>query len=186
MQQTINLAQYNNDWYQPGPAWKRLAWMLVSGIFFKTGLFPFYGFKASLLKAFGAKVGKGLVIKPHVSIKYPWFLEIGEYCWLGEGVWIDNLGKVSIGSHVCISQGAYLLCGNHDYRKSNFELIVKNIVLEDGVWIGAKSIVAPGVVAGNHAVLTAGSVATGKLEPYAIYQGNPALFIKNRNLMLDS
>lgn len=182
MQQTTNLANYNNDWYQPGSTFKRLAWMLVSALFFKNGLFPFYGFKSSLLRAFGATVGKGLVIKPCVNIKYPWFLEIGDHCWIGEAVWIDNLGLVKLGNHVCLSQGAFLLCGNHNYSKTTFDLMVKNIVLEDGVWIGAKSIVAPGVIAGNHAVLTAGSVATHHLEAYGIYQGNPALFIKNRNL----
>ncbi len=181
MEQRTNLASYNNDWYQPGSLLKRLAWLIVSGIFFKTSLFPFYGFKASLLRAFGAKVGKGLVIKPSVNIKYPWFLSIGDFCWLGEGVWIDNLGKVTIGSHVCISQGALLLCGNHDYTKTTFDLIVKNISLEDGVWIGAKSMVAPGVNAGAHAVLTAGSVATANLDPYGIYQGNPCQWIKKRD-----
>jgi putative colanic acid biosynthesis acetyltransferase WcaF len=184
MQQTTNLASYSNDWYQPGSILKRTTWMLVSGMFFKNGLFPFYGFKASLLRIFGAKVGKGLVIKPSVNIKYPWFLTIGDHCWIGEAVWIDNLAPVNIGNHVCLSQGAFLLCGNHNYSSTSFNLMVQPIVLEDGVWIGARAIVAPGVTAGHHAVLTAGSVATSTLEPYSIYQGNPAQLIKSRNIVL--
>ncbi|MEX1203246.1 MAG: WcaF family extracellular polysaccharide biosynthesis acetyltransferase [Ferruginibacter sp.] len=182
MQQTTHLANYNNEGYQPGSFLKRLAWMLVSGIFFKTSIFPFYGLKSFLLRIFGAQIGKALVIKPNVHIKYPWFLQIGDHCWIGEGVWIDNLGTVKLGNNVCISQGAMLLCGNHNYTEPCFNLMVKNIIIENGVWIGAKAIVTPGVTAGSHAVLTVGSVATKSLEPYGIYQGNPALLVKTRLL----
>jgi putative colanic acid biosynthesis acetyltransferase WcaF len=73
-----------------------------------------------------------------------------------------------------------LLCGNHDYSKTSFDLIVKDITLEEGVWIGAKSIVCPGVSIGSHSVLTVNSVATSNLEPWGIYQGNPAVKIKER------
>ena len=63
---------------------------------------------------------KGVVIKPNVKIKYPWNLYIGNNSWLGEKVWIDNLDIVSVGNNCCISQGAYLLTGNHDYRSEYF------------------------------------------------------------------
>jgi putative colanic acid biosynthesis acetyltransferase WcaF len=72
------------------------------------------------------------------------------------------------------------MTGNHDYTKAGFDLFVSMIVLEDGVWIGARSVVCPGVVCETHAVLTANSVATQNLSAYKIYQGNPALFIKER------
>lgn len=121
-----------------------------------------------------------MVIKPRVTIKYPWFLTIEDYSWIGENVWIDNLGQVNIGSNVCLSQGSMLLTGNHDYSKSTFDLIVKEITLEDGVWIGAKSIVAGGVNCRDHSVLTAGSVATKEMEGYSIYQGNPAVRVRGR------
>lgn len=131
---------------------------------------------------FGAKVGKGLIIKPHVAIKYPWKLRIGDHVWIGEGVWIDNLANVSLGNHTCISQGAMILCGNHNYKKSSFDLVVKDIVIEDGAWIGAKATVCPGVKVGSHSLLTVGSVATIALEPYWIYQGNPAQKVKMREV----
>ncbi|MBC7938046.1 MAG: colanic acid biosynthesis acetyltransferase WcaF [Rhizobacter sp.] len=176
----VDLSKYNNGWYRPGAAWKRAAWYLVSGIFFKTGLFPFYGLKTFFLRAFGASVGKSLVIKPFVSVKYPWLLTIGDHCWLGEQVWIDNLAPVSIGNNVCISQGALLLCGNHDYTKETFDLSVQPISLEDGVWIGARALVCPGTLCKTHSVLSVQSVASGTLEAYTIYQGNPAVSIKSR------
>jgi len=131
---------------------------------------------------FGAKIGKGVVLKPHINIKYPWRLSIGNYSWIGEGAWIDNLEDVVIQEHCCISQGAMLLCGNHNYKKPSFDLITGKIVLEDGVWIGAKSIVCGGVVCKSHSVLNAGSLASEQLEAYAIYQGNPAVKIKVREI----
>ena len=131
---------------------------------------------------FGAKIDRGVVIKPGVNVKYPWHLSVGDYAWVGENVWIDNLTQVSIGNHACISQGAYLLTGNHDFTKNTFDLIVKSVTIEDGVWIGAKAIVCPGVTAESHAVLTAGSVATKNLAAYTIYSGHPAAAVKERSI----
>ncbi|RYF85867.1 MAG: colanic acid biosynthesis acetyltransferase WcaF, partial [Chitinophagaceae bacterium] len=105
---TTDLSTYNNDWYQPGSAAKRACWYMVSLLFFKPSFLPFYGFKVFLLRLFGARVGKGVVIKPGVQVKYPWLLRVGNHCWLGEKVWIDNLAQVTISDHVCLSQGAFL------------------------------------------------------------------------------
>lgn len=127
-------------------------------------------------------MGKGIVIKPNVNIKYPWKLEVGQYTWIGEGVWIDNLDWIRIGKNCCVSQGALLLSGNHNYKKSSFDLILKPITLEDGVWIGAKAVVTQGVRCKTHALLTVSSVASSDLEPYTIYRGNPAQAIKERVL----
>lgn len=175
----VDFSRYNNEWYFPGSFTKRTGWYLIS--FFLRSAFPFPNFlKVSLLKLFGCKVGKGVIIKPSVNIKYPWFLEVGDNVWIGEGAWIDNLTMVKIGSNVCISQGAMLLTGNHNYKMPYFDLILGSIFLEDGVWIGARSVVSPNVTCGSHAVLTVGSVATGDLAPYTIYQGNPAKAIRKR------
>lgn len=125
-------------------------------------------------------MGVGLVIKPNVNIKYPWKLSIGNHVWIGEKVWIDNLDHVTIGDNCCISQGAMLLCGSHDYRKEAFDLIVKPIVLEDGVWIGAKAVVCQGVVCKSHSLLSVGSVASTSLLPYSIYRGIPAVKVRER------
>jgi putative colanic acid biosynthesis acetyltransferase WcaF len=177
------LDQFDNRWYKPGGnVVKRTLWFCVNMVFFKSSILPFYGLKRSLLRLFGAKIGKGVVIKPCVIIKYPWKLKIGDFTWIGENVWIDNLAYVEIGAHACISQGAYLLTGNHDYKKSTFDLMVKPIEIEDGAWIGAKSIVCPGVKVRSHAVLTAGAVATKSLDAFMIYQGNPAQPVKKREI----
>ena len=178
-----DFSAYNNDWYKPGNAVKRMLWYYVNAVFFKSSLFPVYGLKVFLLRLFGARVGKGVLIKPNVNIKYPWFLHISDHVWIGEEVWIDNLATVTIGSHVCISQGAFLLCGNHDFTKTTFDLMVAPIIIEEGVWLGAKSIVCGGSVCKSHAVLAAGSLCNGALEAYSVYQGNPAQRLKDRTII---
>jgi len=178
-----DLSKYDNSWYQPGGAIKRMLWLFVNAIFFNNGLALFNGLKTFLLRSFGAKIGVGVVIKPSVSIKYPWFLTIGNHVWIGENVWIDNLTMVSIGNNACLSQGVMLLTGNHNYTKPTFDLIVAEIILEDGVWLGAQSVVCPGVTCKSHSVLSVGSVATKNLEAYSIYQGNPAVKVRERKFV---
>ena len=177
-----DLSSFNNDWYNPGRSTVvRIVWYFINSFFFNSW-FPFYGPKRFLLKLFGEKIGQGLVIKPYVSIKYPWKLVIEDHVWIGEKVWIDNLAKVTLKSNSCVSQGALLLCGNHNYRKTTFDLIVGEITLEEGAWVGAMATVCPGVRVGSHSLLTVGSVATKSLEAYWIYQGNPAQKLKIREI----
>tara|TARA_B110000879_G_C11142210_1_gene500845 strand:- start:1264 stop:1815 length:552 start_codon:yes stop_codon:yes gene_type:complete len=182
MKKSTQLGAYNNDFYRSGSLFKRVTWYCINFIIFHTSL-PFPTFlKVVLLRVYGGKVGSNVVIKPNVNIKYPWFLTMGDNVWLGEDVWIDNLGLVTIGDNVCLSQGCYLLTGNHNYKSIGFDLMVKEIVLEGGVWIGAKAIVCPGVVCRSHSVLSAQSVAVDDLCEYGIYQGNPAVFKKKRQI----
>ncbi len=178
-----DLSKYDNSWYNPGAgSFKRICWYIVNATFFNSGLLPLSSLKVNILRGFGAEIGEGVNIKPYVNIKHPWLLKIGNHVWIGEGCWIDNLAKVSIGDHACISQGALLLTGNHDFSKPTFNLIVKEIHIQTGAWIGARSVVCPGVTCGSHSVLCVGSVATKNLEAYGIYQGNPAEKVKLRQI----
>ena len=178
---TTDLSQFNNAWYHPGGRLRRLLWYIVHELFICSGQ-PISGLRVFLLRLFGAEIGKGVVIKPRVRIKYPWKLKVGNHSWIGEDVWIDNLGEVSIGSNCCLSQGAMLLCGNHDYKRSSFDLMVGDITLEEGVWIGAKAVVCPGVICRSHSVLSVGSIASRTLDSYGIYRGNPAVKLKEREM----
>ena len=177
-----SLSGYNNNWYKPGSYLKQFLWYITSRLFVNTYIpFPML-VKRSILRLFGAEIGRNVVIKPKVNIKYPWFFKAENDIWIGENVWIDNLTMVNIASNVCLSQGCMLLTGNHDYTTTTFDLIVKPITIENGAWIGAKATVCPGVTVGSHAVLTVNSVANKDLESYGIYQGIPGVFVKRRNI----
>lgn len=178
----VDLSAFNNNWYKPGNIFKRIIWYYINLVFFKTGFFPFYGLKILLLKMFGANIGKNVYIKPCVNIKYPWLLKIGNNVWIGEDVHIDNLAKVTIENNICISQGALLLCGSHNYKKHSFDLIVKPILLEDGVWVCAKAIICGGVICHTHCIISAGSIITKNCEAHTIYMGNPAVNLKKREV----
>lgn len=175
-----DLSKFRVGDYKAGSSLKVAIWYFINYFIFNSALPWPYKFKIFVLRSFGATIGHGLVIKTKVRIKNPWRLKIGDNCWIGESVWIDNLEDVEIGNNVCLSQGAMLLTGNHDYTLSDFPYRLGKILIEDGVWIGAYSIVCPGVRCESHAILTVNSVATKNLERWKIYSGNPALFVRNR------
>ncbi len=178
-----DLSTYDNKAYKSGKnGLIRTLWYFTNVLFFLNPLSPVSTLKVFLLRLFGAKIGKGVVIKPSVNIKYPWRLKIGNHTWIGEKVWIDNLADVEIGDNCCLSQGAMLLCGNHNYKKTTFDLIIGNIILNNGVWIGANATVTSGIVCSSHIVLTVNSVLTQNTESYKIYSGNPAKPVKERQI----
>ncbi len=177
----VRLDLYDNGWYRPGRSKPVMVlWYFVNVLFFINPLNPLSGLKVRLLRLFGARIGRGVVIKPGVNIKYPWRLTVADHVWIGERVWIDNLADVVIESHVCISQGAMLLTGNHNYKKPTFDLMIAPITLETGAWVGAQSLVTPGVTLKSHSILSAGSVATTDLMPFTIYAGQPAVEVRKR------
>lgn len=177
---TTDKSNFDNSWYNPGPKWKWALWYIVSVIFFMNPFFPSISIKPILLRLFGAKVGRKCIIKPSVNIKFPWHLELGDYVWIGENVWIDNQAKVLIEDNGTVSQGALLLTGNHNYKSVNFDLIIGEISIGEGAWVCAKSIVGPGVKVGRNAILALGSRTTQDLKENGIYSGNPAEYIKER------
>ena len=176
---TTRLDQFDNSDYKPGPWLARVLWVLVSGLFFQTW-FPWpSALKRTLLRLFGASAAAWS--SNHVSPSST----------PGNSLSVTTAGsartfgsttsaKSPSASHCCLSQGALLLCGNHNYKKSTFDLMVGDITLEDGVWIGARASVGPGVNCGSHSVLAMGSVATQDLEAWMIHQGNPACKAKSQ------
>jgi putative colanic acid biosynthesis acetyltransferase WcaF len=177
----VDLSNYTAGTFDRGAgAVKEGLWLLVSLLLFRLCPFSFSALKCSVLRMFGARIGRNVTIKPQVKITFPWKLTVGDHVWLGEECWLFNLERIVIGSHVCISQRAFLCTGSHDYKRATFDLITKPITLEDGAWIGASAWVGPGVTVRSHAVLTAGSVTSKNLEAGGIYRGNPAVLIKQR------
>lgn len=182
--QQVDLSRFDNSkTFDPGAGvLKRTLWYFTNALFFLNPTFPFRSPKPALLRLFGARVGKGVVIHPGVNIKFPWKLSIGDHSWIGQRVWLDNLDTLTIGSHVVISQGAMIIQGSHDYKQVDYPTYSRPVVLENGSWVGAGAIVTLGVTVKSHAVLAVGSVATKDLEPYTIYQGNPAQPVRERTI----
>lgn len=177
----VNNQIFDNTWYDPGRSFFiLLIWYFINHLFFNSYFFPFNKLKIYLLRIFGASIGTGVLIKPKVNIKYPWKLKLGNYVWIGESVWIDNLDEVIIGNNVTLSQGSLLISGSHNYKRSGFDLLIDRITLEDGVWIAARSVVSSGVTCRSHSVLLLNSVATRDLDEYGIYRGNPAVKCRHR------
>lgn len=176
----MKLSQYSTNGFSRGaPFFVESVWYFVNAWAFSS-CFPGSSWRKFLLRAFGARVGDGVVIKPGVKVKFPWRLVIGCDTWVGEGVWIDNLDWVFIGSNVCISQGAFFCTGNHDWSSESFDLITNSITIEDCAWVGAFSSVCAGTYIPEGAVLCQSSFAVGCLEPWTVYSGNPALRVKER------
>ncbi len=177
----VDLSRYQNSEYHPGRPWiVRLVWFLIGLPLLRCSVIPSSAFRRMLLRAFGAQIGEGVVMQQNFCVKYPWNLKVGNYSWFGEECWIDNLVPVTIGSHVCISQGAYLCTGNHDWSDPAFRLIVRPIRLEDGAWVGARASLAPGVVIGECAIVGLGAVVSKNIAPFEIHAGNPAAFVRMR------
>lgn len=182
-QPEVDLSRTSLRGYRPGrPFAVRAIWLIAEALVLLNPLVTSYRLKTWLLRAFGARVGKGLVIKPNVHVKYPWHLRIGDNVWLGERSWIDNFVTVELQDNVCVSQGAYLCTGNHDWSDPGMPLVVRPITVEAGAWIGAFARIAPGVRVGRRAVVTLGSVLLADADVNGIYSGHPASRTSVRSL----
>jgi putative colanic acid biosynthesis acetyltransferase WcaF len=155
----IDLSTFNNATFTRGaPKWKEAVWWLCRSLVFAPWFPVPSALKVGVLRAFGAKVGRGVVIRSRVNITFPWRFECGDHVWLGDEVLILSLERVVIGSHVCISQRAFLCSGSHDFSKETFDLITEPIEIGDGCWIAAQAFVGPGVVLPPGTMVKAGEV----------------------------
>lgn len=170
----VDLAHVRNVQYNMGRSKVLVAlWAVCSLVFLENPfLFRASGLRAAVLRAFGAKVGKGVQIRARVRVHFPWKLQIGDGCWIGEGAWLHNQDRLVIGSNVTVSQEAFITTGSH--RLASMTLATRPVTVKDGAWITSRAIVLAGVTVGEGAVLSAGGVATEDLDPWWVYGGNPA------------
>lgn len=155
-------------------------WWITDFFFFKLSPQIMYGWRRFLLRLFGAKIGKGVIIRPTVTVTYPWKVTIGDYSWVGDNVELYSLGEIEIGSNVVISQRSYICTGSHDYTKIDFPIFAKKIVIEDEAWLATDVFVAPGVRIGKGTVVGARSSVFKDLPSGKVCIGNPAKPIKDR------
>ncbi len=178
----VDLSTYNSD-FGAGNKILRMVWNICYWFLFRPfNLNMFSSWRALVLKMFGAKVGYNTNIYASVKIWAPWNLSIGDYSSIGPGVDCYNQGKISIGSNTVISQKTYLCASTHDFTISNFPLMVKFIEIKDQVWVAADSFIAPGVIIGEGSVVGARSAVFKNVGAWEVVGGNPASFIKKREI----
>jgi putative colanic acid biosynthesis acetyltransferase WcaF len=149
-------------------------WWFVQATLFRGSPQVMYGFRRWLLRLFGAQIGKGVIIRPSVTIPYPWKLQIGDYSWIGDHAVLYCFAKITIGKNVVISQKSYLCAGTHDYRSPGFDIQAFPIVIEDEAWLAADVFVAPGITVGRGAVIGSRSSVFGDLPGMMVCVGSPA------------
>jgi len=148
-------------------------WLIVEFLLVSNPLQPSSRLRRLALTSFGAGIGKGVILRQRLRVKFPWNLEIGDNCWIGEGVWIHNQDKVTIGHDVCISQEAFITTGSHDYR-NDMALITKPVVIGSGAWVCSRAIITMGSEIGRSAVIPAQALVKGKISANTVYEnGHP-------------
>ena len=165
---------------------KRLLWIAIWS-FFAAWLPYFIGrrWRIFLLSLFGMKHNGHVGVYPTSKIWAPWNVEMGSWVAIDDAVNLYSTDKIRIGTKVAISREAFICTASHDITKPNRPLVTAPITIGDGVWIGARAIVLPGVTIGEGAIVAAGAVVTKDVEPWTVVGGNPARFIKKRELKDD-
>jgi putative colanic acid biosynthesis acetyltransferase WcaF len=171
----MDLRKFDNAGFDRGaPRWKEALWLIVRSVFF-AGWFPLpSAVRVFWLRMFGARIGRGVVIRGRVNITFPWRFECGDHVWIGEEVVILSLANVRIEGSVCISQQAFLCTGSHDFSKEAFDLVSRPIDISDGAWLGARTFIGPGVRLGKNCRCLAGAVVVKSVAAKTTVGGVPA------------
>ena len=143
---------------------------------------PLHGWRRLVLRAFGARVGRGARVYGSVSIWLPRHLELGNNALIGPGVRLYNQGHIRIGAWTVVSQRAHICASSHDIADPHYQLLLRPVVIGDRCWIAAEAFVGPGVTMGDRAVLAARGALFSTAEPDSVYTGNPAYFLKTRQM----
>ncbi len=182
-QKNIDLSQYQNTLSRKGQV-IRLLWTIIWAVL-ASWLPRSLGrsWKLLLLRLFGAKVHPTAHVYSTAKVYMPWNLEMHEHSTLGPDVDCYNIDKIVIEANCIVSQKAFLCAASHDITKTDFPLVTKPIILKKGSWIGADAFIGFGVTVGEGAVVGARAAVFKAVEAWTVVGGNPAKFIKNRELI---
>ena len=157
-----------------------IAWLLFFRPTLRGNLFSHW--RIALLKLFGANVKWSSNVLPSCRIWQPWKLTMGDYACLGENVDCYTVDEIIIGDQALVSQGVRLCAAGHDISSRIMELTYAPIKIGANSWVAAWATILPGVTVGEGAVVGAGAVVAKNVEPWTVVGGNPAKFIKKREL----
>ncbi len=157
-------------------------WWLVQASLFRWSPQFAYGFRRWLLRLFGMRIGPGVLVRPTVTVTYPWKVVIGEFSWIGDDVVLYSLGEIQIGRHTVVSQRSYVCAADHDHLQVDFPIRARPIRIGDEAWIGTDVFVGPGVTIGRGAVVGARSSVFGDLPPAMLCLGTPCKPVRPREM----
>ena len=150
------------------PAWMIYLWAACEVLVLRNALQPSSALRARVLRAFGARIGQEVILRPGLRVKFPWKLKVGDRSWIGEDVWLHNQDALEIGSDTVISQQAFITTGTHAYR-GDMALTTRPVVIGDGVWVTARCIVLAGSHIGTSALILPNAVVSGEVPDQAMY-----------------
>ena len=181
----IDLRTYDLSNFNRGkPRWYVMLWWLVQAIAFPLSLHHFNSLRCFVLRLFGAKIGKGVVVRPSSRFLFPWKVEIGDYSWIGDEVMFYSIDRITVGSHSVISQKSYLCTGSHNIEDPSFGLITAPIELGNGVWVATDCLIAPGVQIGSNSVIGARSSVMKSIPARQVAWGTPCSCRYSRTIKL--
>lgn len=160
--------------------WVQSWWLIQASMFRWSPQFA-YGFRRWLLRCFGAQVGGGVLVRPSVTVTYPWKVRIGANAWVGDDVVLYSLGEIDVGAHSVVSQRSYLCAADHDYRQIDFPIRACKVVIGDEAWVAADVFVGPGVTIGKGAVIGARSSVFRDMPSGMVCMGYPCAPVKARS-----
>jgi putative colanic acid biosynthesis acetyltransferase WcaF len=179
----IDLSRYDQSWFDRGRSGIVIVlWEIVQRVLIHGSLQPMYGWRRFWYRVFGARIGRGVLIRATVTCTYPWKLSIGDHAWIGEHVTLYTLDRIDIGANAVVSQHSYLCTGTHDHRDPTFGLITKPIRIGDGAWLALGATIMPGATVGDGALVGARAVLTKDAAAWTVYLGQPAVAKGRREL----
>ncbi|AZQ43117.1 putative colanic acid biosynthesis acetyltransferase [Nonlabens ponticola] len=155
-------------------------WWIVQSTLFACSPQFMYGWRRFLLRAFGANIGRNVIVRPTVKTQFPWKVTIGDHSWIGDEVILYSLGRINIGKNTVVSQRSYICTGTHDYNAVAFDIESHDITIGDQCWLATDVFVAPGLSIGDGSVIGARSSVFKNIPAGKICAGSPAVIIRNR------
>jgi putative colanic acid biosynthesis acetyltransferase WcaF len=168
--------------YPRGVVIRRVVWAAVQATLFRWSPRPWHGFRARLLRLFGADIpepGK-VVIFPTAQVVFPSRLTLAPRSMVGPHVRLYNLARITLHRGANLSQNCHLCAGTHDFLRWSMPLVARPIVIGENAWLGADVFVGPGVIVGDLCVVGARAVVVRDLPPSKVCVGHPCRPVKDR------
>lgn len=182
---TNKIHQQNSPYDSPwtvGSRVKMLLWEYCWLLFCAWTPKPLNSWRLLWLKIFGAKLYGRPFVHQRARIQIPWNLTMHHKSCLGDRANAYTLGEIEIMEHATVGQEVYLSTGTHAFDRKEMNLITNKITIGKHAFLGARAFVMPGIQIGDYAIVGACSVVTKEVNSLEVVGGNPAKFIKKREL----